>query len=434
MERSPLASKRRRSAARFGAAALFCLGAATVTLENSNNNNSYASIMMRRSLAADPDSRPKLFALMNIEGIASQKVTLSCHLNLAAELGRDLVLVPFRSSHYRDGQSRNHALIRLEDYFDNSTKPYLPDARWRTADPHDDTLDISILGDVKNNCVMGSVAAMATHFTAIPNGEKDKPFLSQPILIDWTSEDDENVPKSFDGLVASFETKYTPEEDACVVGRPRSNVCARSSPALLDSSVLVKKLVAKGMFNVFSKRGLSYSDENNGEASIISYNALHLRRGDKCSGQWTGPIRCGSAMDLPFIDMCRSSKKPFYVSTDETDLDFLQELRDAGCVLFDDLGLDLEREIKSHYSKLGNPKWQSLHPEALSFSMEAAIVKTARSSYTMGCSSFYYETMSYRKFHGLSPVNLFRATLGEFVEVDPNAPPRTAECLEKSVN
>ena len=432
MERSPLASKRRRSAARFGAAALFCLGAATVTLKNSNNNNSYASMLIRRSLAADPDDRPKLFALMNIEGIASQKVTLSCHLNLAAELGRDLVLMPFRSSHYRDGQSRNHALIRLEDYFDNSTKPYLPDARWRTADPYDNTLDISILGNVKNNCVMGSVAAMATHFTAVPNGAKDKPFLSQPILIDWTSEDDENVPKSFDGLVASFETKYTPEEDACIVGRPRSNVCANSSPALLDSSDLVKKLVAKGMFNVFSKRGFSYSNENNGEASIISYNALHLRRGDKCSGQWTGPIRCGLAMDLPFIDMCRSSKEPFYVSTDETNPDFLQELRDAGCVLFDDLGLDLEREIKSHYSKLGNPKWQSLHPKAVSWAMESAIVKTASSSYTMGCSSFYYETMSYRKFHELSPVKLFRATLGEFVEVDPSAPP--AQCLERSVN
>ena len=230
-----------------------------------------------------------------------------------------------------------------------------------------------------------------------------------------------------------FEKKYTPKEDACIVGRPRSDVCARSNPALLDSSDLVKKLVAKGMLRVFAERGFSYSDENNGEASIVSYSALHLRRGDKCHGQWTGPIRCGPAMALPFIDMCRNSNKPFYVSTDETDPEFLQELRDAGCVLFDDLGLDLEREIKAYYSKLGNPKWQSIHPKALTFAMEAAIVKTAEDSYTMGCSSFYYETMSYRKFHGLSQVKLFRPTLREFVEVDPNAPPRT-DCLEKTVN
>ena len=370
---------------------------------------------------------------MNIEGIASQKVTLSCHLHLAAELGRDLVLLPFRSSHYRERTSRNHALIRLEDYFDNSTKPYLPDARWRTADPYDDSMDISILGDVQNNCVMGSVAAMATHF-AISNGGEGKPFLSQPILIDWTSENDENVPKSFDGLVESFETKYARNEDACIVGRPRSDVCARSNPALLDSSDLVRKLVAKGIFNVFTQRGFSYSDENDGEASIVSYNALHLRRGDKCSGQWTGPLRCGPAMELPFIDMCRSSKKPFYVSTDEKDPTFLKELRDAGCVLFDDLGLDLEREIKSYYSKLGNPQWRSIHPKALSFAMEAHITKNAVHSYTMGCSSFYYETMAYRKFKGLSNVRLFRATLGEFVEVDPDSPPRTAECLEVSIN
>ena len=139
-------------------------------------------------------------------------------------------------------------------------------------------------------------------------------------------------------------------------------------------------------------------------------------------------------MELPFIDMCRSSKKPFYVSTDEKDPTFLKELRDAGCVLFDDLGLDLEKEIISYYSKLGNPKWQSLHPKALSFAMEAHITKTAEKSYTLGCSSFYYETMSYRKFKGLSNVRLFRATLGEFVEVDPDAPPRSAECLEKSIN
>ena len=389
-------------------------------------------MLMRRSLAADEENRPKLYALMNIEGIASQKVTLSCHLHLAAELGRDLVLLPFRSSHYRERS--NHALIRLEDYFDNSTKSYLPNTRWRTADPYDDTMDVSILGDVKNNCVMGSVAAMATHFTAVPSGDEHKTFLSQPILIDWTSENDESVPTSFDGLVESFATKYSPEEAACIVGRPRSSICARSNPALLDSSDFVKTLVFKGMFNVFSKRGFSYSDENGGEASIVSYNAVHLRRGDKCFGQWVGKIRCGPAMDLPFVDMCRSSKKPFYVSTDETDPAFLQQLRDAGCVLFDDLGLNLEEEIRTYYSKLGNPKWQSIHPNALSFAMEAAIVKTAESTYTMGCSSFYYETMSYRKFKALSPVKLVRATLGKFVEVDPNTPPRTAECLEKSVN
>ena len=122
------------------------------------------------------------------------------------------------------------------------------------------------------------------------------------------------------------------------------------------------------------------------------------------------------------------------MSTDETDPDFLQELRDAGCVLFDNLGLDLEREIQSHYSKLGSHWWQSLHPKALSFAMEAAIVKTAKDSYTMGCASFYFETRSYRKSKALSNVKLFQETLGQFVEVDPNGPPLTEECLKTSVN
>ena len=123
MEKVPLASKRRRSATRFGAAVLFCCGMATVTLDNSNNN-SHASLLIRRSLAANEDNRPKLYALMNIEGIASQKVSLSCHLHLASELGRDLVLLPFRSSHYREGQSRKkHALISLDWKITSTTAP-----------------------------------------------------------------------------------------------------------------------------------------------------------------------------------------------------------------------------------------------------------------------------------------------------------------------
>jgi len=434
MEQS-IASKRRRAAARFGAVSLFCLGSATMTqpLVDSNSNSASFASLLRRSLTEDrqpntDERRPVLYALMNTEGIASQKVTLSCHLHIAAELNRDLVLLPFRSTHYlREGRSRSHALIRLEDYFDNSTE------RWMTADPYTYSRSMEVLKDAKNNCIQGSRGS--THFTAIPNeehkrGDHYQVFMPQPILFDWYADSDHRaLVASSEDLVESFKAKYSPEENACIVGRPHHHVCARSDPASLDSSKFVTKLVAKGMFNLFSKRGFRYSDDNNGDASIVSYDAIHLRKGDKCQGQWVGPVRCGPALELPFIEMCRSSKRPFYVSTDESDPAFLEELRAAGCVLFDDLGLSLEKEIQTFYSKLGDPQWQSMHPKALSFAMEAHIVKTAQDSYTMGCSSFYYETVSYRKFRNLSPVNLFRETLGEFVEVDPNALPQQ-KCVQ----
>ena len=329
----------------------------------------------------------------------------------------------------------------MEDYFDNNTKLHPPNVSWKTADPYDaDAVNMSIQADVNSKCILvvGSQTAYK-HYSLVPNDghrlDNGQPaFLPRPISIDWFGGEngDGNVPTTLNDLVNWINTKYAPTVDACIVGRPWQSICSEiSRPEMLESSNFVKELVQKGMFNVLLKHGLSYSGGDALAAdSIIAYDAVHLRRGDKCGAQWISPLRCGPAKDLPFIDMCQKSKRPLYVSTDEQDPMFLQALQDAGCFIFEDLNLDLEKEISAYYAMLGNPPWQTLHPGALAFAIEGDIVKTAQESFTLGCSSFFYETMKYRKYKSLKPVQMYHPKREMCIQVDPKTTGALDGCLE----
>ena len=109
---------------------------------------------------------------------------------------------------------------------------------------------------------------------------------------------------------------------------------------------------------------------------------------------------------------------------------FLRALQDAGCYVFDDLKLDLEKEISAYYAKLDNPPWQTLHPGALAFAMEADIVKTAQESFTLGCSSFFYETMKYREYKSLKPVQMYHSKRESFARVSATTTDALDGCLE----
>ena len=108
----------------------------------------------------------------------------------------------------------------------------------------------------------------------------------------------------------------------------------------------------------------------------------------------------------------------------------MQALQDAGCFIFEDLNLDLEKEISAYYAMLGNPPWQTLHPGALAFAIEGDIVKTAQESFTLGCSSFFYETMKYRKYKSLKPVQMYHPKREMFIQVDPKTTGALDGCLE----
>merc|ERR1711966_418011 len=180
-----------------------------------------------------------------------------------------------------------------------------------------------------------------------------------------------------------------------------------------DSSSLVKDLAAKGVHNMVSRISVSGS-------TPASYSDLHLRRGDKCRNKkgWDS-IRCGSAEDMPFLDLCRMKREEasgFYVATNERDEVFLGVLRQHGCLLFEDLRLDFEKEAKDINQQRGD-RWKSINGAALEFMVEAHIVKTAEVAYSMGSSSLDVVTKFFRSKKGYSPALLYDEEKGRFREV-----------------
>lgn len=393
-------------------------------------------------------SRPVLYALTNQEGLARQKGTLSCLLEVSRLLDRQLVLLPFHSHHFGyDGRSP----IRLDDYVDSSSFSSSGGGGWRTAGPSD---DLSVLGGERAGelCVIGHLnnaaggrngafgRALFWSAAATKGAEDDGSALSiipasVPEDLRREAAESETLrggrtwPPDARELARRVRSKFGDDDGyACLVSQ-QTGACAAGG-YLLDPSPEVRDLAREGLERAYNggARGKPHP-----------HRALHLRRGDRCSGgAWArgeeseaekeriertanvtlryGPVRCGPAEAMPFLDLCRSDPDvddeeaggaPLYVATDETDEEFLRTVRAAGCLLSSDLGLELSNRGRSGAAG-------EAHRLALSYSVESYILKTAHEAYTFGCSTLALEMDAYRSHHRMRPVRLYRNETGSF--------------------
>ena len=307
-------------------------------------------------------------------------VTLGTFLAVARATGRRLLLVPFCSQHYvhpTTGKANHH--LRMEDYFDNSPGTW---PGWQTADPHDGSAP-EILRSLLNqtfeekqsrrDCVQGR-----------------KLISENPWNVSFTPLED----------VVRLIAAVPYGEVACVSGRTGA---PEGSPRedFFKLNTLPRKL---------SQRGLAAIRTGAALPSDAKLSAVHLRRGDRCRRGNLNPVRCGPAAGLPFMNLCtelRGKGEGLYVATDETDSTFLKALRDGGCFVREDMGIDFVAEAEAANDERGGA-WRSFHPRALEFVVEMNILRHAEEFYTMDrISSLLSHVRDYRARHGLSEPRVF---------------------------
>ena len=330
------------------------------------------------------------------EGVNAQLVTLGTFLAVANATGRELLLVPFRSAHYVNhttGRRADH-YIRMEDYFDNSPGAW---PGWRTADPHD-----------------GSAPDIVR---SLLQWRGDRPTINQTV-----EEAEGSKGCVHSRVIASlhpWKVNMTPFEDvvkaiaavpggevACIVGRVGQ---AKGSPGadFFELNTLARKL---------SQRGLAAIRAGAALAPDAKLSAVHLRRGDRCRGRGDlvagEKVRCGPVAGLPFMNLCAELREKgggLYVATEEEDRSFLEALRDGGCFVREDMGIDFVAEAEAANDEREAGGWRSVHPQALEFAMEMNILRHAEEFYTLDQISSIdkWNVRSYRARHGLSKPRVF---------------------------
>lgn len=317
------------------------------------------------------------------EGINAQKHSLMSFLHLASAAGRDLVILPFRSRHYRDPATGELAWIRMEDYFDN-TGEY----RWTTANPETTPPD-SYVGRVmangndwrKNDCLFGS---------SFFNIYDDEGRMVQHNVRNYTDTDE------LVGRIRDAEPDY-----ACIFLRA-------SAPYMtaLEPSRLVVGMAELGLNRLRPK--LRDPDKP------VALSAVHLRRGDKCSSKDViRPVSCGPPENLPFLSLCRrlwDDGSGLYVATNERNEDYLAVLRANGCFLADDLWYDFDAvaEDNNRKGKVNSDGWASVHGGALAFAVETQIIFNAVDLFTVGRqSSLLVDMQHWRREKRLSRVMIY---------------------------
>ena len=317
------------------------------------------------------------------EGINAQKHSLMSFLHLASMSGRDLVVLPFTSRHYRDPATGELAKIRMEDYFDN-TGEY----RWTTANPETTPPD-SYVGRImangndwrKNDCLFG------TRFYDVYD---DGGNMVRHNVRNYTDLD-ELVER-----IRDAEPDY-----ACIFLRayaPYMNV--------LKPSRLVVGMAELGLNKLRPRT--RYPDRP------VALSAVHLRRGDKCSSnEVSRPVACGPPENLPFLSLCRrlwDDGSGLYVATNERDGDYLAVLRANRCFLGEDLWYDFHAvaEDNNVKGKVNSDGWDSVHGGALAYSVEVHIIFNAVDLFTVGRqSSLLSDMQHWRRENRLSRVMIY---------------------------
>ncbi|EJK47847.1 hypothetical protein THAOC_33411 [Thalassiosira oceanica] len=317
------------------------------------------------------------------EGVNAQLYTLGAFLAVANATGRELLLVPFRSEHYVDSTGKVQHLLRMEDYIINSPGAW---PGWRTADPHDGSAPEIVRSLLNPNETVDE----AERYKGCVHG---RAIVSRrPWKVAYTP---------FEDVVKAI-TALPDEVAACVAGRPRSPAGTPGAD-FFEPNTLPRKL---------SERGIAAIRAGAALGPDAKLSAVHLRRGNRCGRDLdaVGKVRCGPAAGLPFMSLCaelRGKGGGLYVATDEEDRSFLDALRDGGCFVRQDLGIDFVAEAEAANDEMGG-SWRSVHPKALEFVTEKIILRHAEEFYTMDhISSTLRSIGKYREHHGLSEPRVF---------------------------
>ena len=332
------------------------------------------------------EASDKLYALFDEEGLNAQHLTLASFIRLAHDVGRELILLPFTSLHYQD-EDGVRDLIRMEDYLNNAL-PY----NWKTANPFNYNVNTVVQNHVSNEDFKAALLAAVTGTTA----------LKYPV--DCLEGETKTFVPQKDGSYKRVVTTLPYAEMVEKIVATDGPVCLKGRVPVNAIDVQVHLEPSASVLDITSRTFGEWQSSKPLSGKPLS--ALHLRRGDKCEGDGSHAVRCGPAESMPFLDICRQEEIAgggLFVSTNEHDPKFLQVLHEAGCILANDLGLDIEsiQDEADGMNRLQNDNWHSLNAAALQFSVETNILMTAEKAYSMGGSSLLIDMQRNRQIAGL---------------------------------
>jgi hypothetical protein len=289
---------------------------------------------------------------------------ISCYVELARSLERELVIVPFISDHYRA------TAVYLEDYFDTK-------GEWRSLKSGDDT---SVMDDPIRGCAFANVPLSRylgfSHRTS--EGEMETFELADPdgfARREFSSIDDV--------AVGGLRRRFGESAHACV-GMLPSRECGQRHAYGLSHEI-------EGLLSLARARAFGSESQ--------SFRAAHLRRGDRClRPEATSTRRCKSMSKMPFLEQCRGDpnaerpedRVPMYIATDEAREEQLRVLSEAGCLTLRD-ALDGD----------------AAEDAVLAFLLEKELLARAEKSYSFGCSTTTVDVQRSRRAAGLTPVIVY---------------------------
>ena len=370
-----------------------------ITRLDSKNGSTFVLNGIKITRPTKEEASNKLYALFNEEGLNAQKSTLATFIRLAQAVGRELILLPFTSRHYQD-EDGVRDLIRMEDYLNNSL-PY----HWKTANPFDYNVSMVIQNHVSNEDFKTALLARVSGSAALTY--PDDCLEGQTVTL---------VPRKdggYDRVVTTLSFTQMVEKivatdgPVCLKGR----VPVNAMDMLLEPSASVLDITSRTFGEWQPRKSHGIIPWVIGRKPNKPLCALHLRRGDKCDDESSHSVRCGPAESMPFLDICRQEFEVgggLYVSTNENDPEFLQVLHEGGCILAEDLGVDIKsiQDEADEMNRLRNDKWHSFNAAALQFSVETNILMSAENAYSMGGSSTLNNMQRNRQIAGLSPAQL----------------------------
>ena len=276
----------------------------------------------------------ELVVLLNTEGVAKQLAYLNCYVELAQATNRTLVIAPLISDHY-DG-----APIYLDDLADFSRLP-VPTSRYSVGH------EIWLTEHGDDECVSGHVASDLPRpvdtFATVEEQEEDilKNTVRFNFYYNTLKEHPFHIEPRDAAIKAQLERAHDGKDNLLqitdeVKGRDSwKRVCAVTIgfSECTDKYVYHPAKSAENLWNVGMH--VLYGTRN------VQYDALHLRRGDKCESgsnvMYSGDeFRCQDLRDNQVVlSMCEKAARdqaPLYISTDETDENQLVNLWTAGCL------------------------------------------------------------------------------------------------------
>ena len=330
-------------------------------------------------------ARGTLYALFDTEGLAMALKSLQCYVKMGEELGMEVAVGPYRSTHYEEGWIELDQMVK-------------PGSGWRRMRETEKTN-----GEFRSSrCILGRnpgdrYVTFPGFTFGLPNGGEIKI-------------DDNTMVTSYAEMIAKLRASG---DGACVGSLVYVPECT-SVDAQMDfqPSDTVAALMRSSKEEMFG-------------APDAPFAVVHYRRGDRCydTAADNDDLRCRDVKEQPFLELCRRGEKsrgmgdggegndamPVYVATDDFTPRTQRELQRAGCYTISSIP--------------GSDRWKSWEGAAF----DQFLMSDATEFFSMGCSTMDTVASASRRLRKAKVGKWYVKSAGGFVDIPPTS--TMVECL-----